>query len=95
MLRINFKPVNNPNGQSTMSWADPFLTIDEVPYDLSQIPDGATVRHEVILSGTRTGDDYDVTVLLRHGSNAPERTRFPSPIEVDRNGVIDVPPYSE
>lgn len=93
MLKINYSPQRNDNGQQVMAWLDPQLMIDGVTYDLSDIPDGAIVEHPVILKGERTGNDYEVTVTLNHGSNAPHGTRFPEQMVIDTPGDIAVPLY--
>ena len=51
-------------------------------FDLAEIPDGATVQHPVIQNCTRNGDDYELTITLTHGANAPHETRFPQPVEI-------------
>lgn len=95
MLTINFTPQRNDKGQLVVNWNDPLLTVDGIEYDLSLIPDGATVEHEILLKVERSSTDYSVELLLPHGGNAPLTTRFPQPLVVTENGPVDVPMYNE
>jgi len=69
------------------------LTVNGLPYDLSLIPDGATVEHPVVQNCTRTGNDYELTLTLPHGAKAPEATRFPVPVIITTDGDITLPLY--
>jgi hypothetical protein len=91
MLTINFSPVRSDAGQLTASLAGKVLTVDGIAYDLNLVPDGATVEHDVLQGLTRTGDDFELTLILPHGAKAPEETRFPQPVTVMVDGAIDVP----
>jgi len=91
MLTINFSPVRSDAGQLTASLAGKVLTVDGIAYDLNLVPDGATVEHDVLQGLTRTGDDFELTLILPHGAKAPEETRFPQPVTVTVDGAIDVP----
>lgn len=92
MLTINLSPVRTDT-PTTASLSGTILTVNGADYDLSLIPDGSTVEHPVIQQCTRTGKDYVLTLILTHGANAPEATRFPQPIVVTADGVIPLPPY--
>lgn len=81
MIKINFSPVR-ADGKTTATLEGSVLTVNGELFDLSEIPDGATVNHPVIQKCTRTGDDYELTLTLSHGPNAPQETRFPEPVEV-------------
>lgn len=93
MLTINLSPVRSHEPQPEVSYAAPVLTVDGIEYDLSDLPDGATAKHPVLGSVQRTGEVYEVTLRLPHGPNAPEATRFPTPIEVTQGGPVNLPPY--
>lgn len=94
MLKITLSPVRSDETQSTVSYTAPILTVDGVDYDLSELPDGATAQHPVLGTVERTGDDYEVTLKLTHGANAPYETRFPDPIEVTADGPVELPVYN-
>ena len=81
MIKTNFSPVRSDE-QTTAELNGLVLTVNGEAFELSDIPDGATVQHPVIQNCTRTGDDYELTVTLTHGPNAPEATRFPEPVIV-------------
>ena len=81
MIKINFSPVRAD--EKIQAGLDGLvLTVNGEAFDLSDIPDGATVNHPVIQNATRNGDDYELTLTLTHGANAPHETRFPQPVEV-------------
>lgn len=75
------------------------LIINGEPFDFSGLPDGATlpkdaIDSDVIISDVeRIDGEIHLTVLIPHGANAPEETRFPKPIKVKEDGAIDLPPY--
>ena len=81
MIKINFSPVRSDE-QTTVALSGLVLTVNNEAFDLSEIPDGATVQHEVIQNCTRNGDDFELTLTLTHGANAPHKTRFPESVEI-------------
>jgi hypothetical protein len=93
MLKLNLSPVRSDETQSEVFYTAPVLTVDGTSYDLSELPDGATATHPVLGNVSRIGLDYEVTLKLSHGSNAPETTRFPVPIEVTQDGLVELPMY--
>lgn len=93
MLKINLSPQRQDRKPLTASYTAPILTVAGVAFDLSLIPDGATAEHEVLRNCSRSGDNYELTLTLPHGANAPEATRFPESVVVTSDGVIDLPVY--
>lgn len=81
MIKINFSPVRSDE-QTKATLSGLVLTVNNKAFDLSEIPDGATVNHPVLQNCTRNGDDFELTLTLTHGANAPEETRFPRPVEI-------------
>ena len=75
------------------------LTINGKAYDFSKLPDGATLPTEAhdcewILGGVdRVDGELNLTLILPHGANAPETTRFPRPIINPADGKINLPAY--
>ena len=75
------------------------LTINGDTFDFSGLPDGATLPPEAIdsdwFSGPveRIGGVLHISLILPHGANAPEETRFPAPITLKKDGQVDLPPY--
>lgn len=95
MIKINLSPVRSDKVQSRVTWEDPILTVDGVSYDMSELPDGATALHPVLGNVSRTGNDYEIKIIITHGMNAPYETRFPEPIIVNVNGEVSLPKYNE
>ena len=94
MLTINLSPVRVDRSPLDVSWAAPVLRVDGVDYDLSLIPDCATVDHPIIRNCTRNGNDYELTLSLPHGQDAPQATRFPQPVTVSADGPVNLPFYA-
>ena len=94
MLILYFSPVRSKDTQVKVFYAAPVLTVDNVDHDLSELPDGATAQHPVLGTVERSGNDYELTLVVTHGPNAQEATRFPEPIEVTVDGPVTLPLYS-
>lgn len=83
----------------TASVAGQTLTLNGIALDFSPLPAGATLPRAAIDNPWVAGDvtramDGTLTVplLLPHGPNAPEATRFPDPITIN-SGDVPLPPY--
>jgi hypothetical protein len=81
------------------SIAGDVLTLNEVALDFLPLPAGATLPRAAIDNPWIAGDvtramDGTLTVplILPHGANAPEETRFPAPITIN-SGDVPLPPY--
>lgn len=74
------------------TWNEPILTVNGVDYDLSEVPDGATVEHPVLQVVERNGNDYTVQVMQPHLHDAPEERRFPVPIIMMTDGEVPFAP---
>jgi len=94
MLTINLSPVRSDELQPKVSYIAPVLTVNSTAYDLSELPDGATAQHPVLGTVERSGNDYELTLKLTHGSSALEATRFPEPIAVTLDGPVELPIYN-
>ena len=94
MLTINLSPVRSDNSQPEVFYVVPVLTVDNVDYDLSELPEGATAKHPVLGTVERSGNDYELTLLITHGFSAPESTRFPEPLTVTVDGPVELPLYN-
>ena len=92
-LTLNLSPVRNDE-ETTATINGTVLTLNGMDYDLSELPDGATAQHPDLGKVTRSGDEYDCTIRLGHGPNAPHQTRFPEPIVLENHsGPIELPLY--
>lgn len=88
MIKINLSPVR-ADVKTEASLSSLILTVDGEAFDLSLIEDGATIQHSVIQNCTRTGEDYELTIILTHGHTAPEETRFPVAQDAADGWVLD------
>lgn len=93
MIKINLNPVRSET-ETKISWIAPILAVNNEPFNLSLLEDGATASgHPVLGDVTRVGNDYQCTVVLGHGKNAPQTTRFPEPLTIAQDGIIELPLY--
>jgi hypothetical protein len=90
MIRINLSSVRKDSPTHAV-WTDPVLTVDGNDFDLSLLPDGATADHIQLGLVSRVGNDYECTVVMAHGKNASEETRFPESLIITQNGQIVLP----
>jgi len=73
------------------------LTINGIPYDFSQLPNGATLPREaincefIVSDVNRTDGEIELTILLPHGANASHEARFPEPINMPNDGQVVLP----
>ena len=92
-LTLNLSPVRSDE-ETTTALTGTVLTVNSIGYDLSELPDGATAQHPELGKVTRNGSEYECTIILGHGPNAPHETRFPEPITLENhNGPIELPLY--
>lgn len=97
-MKINLSPIRMDT-RLTASVAGDVLTLNGAALDFGPLPNGATLPRAAIASDWIDGDvtramDGTLTVplLLPHGANAPEATRYPAPITVT-DGPVPLPPY--
>lgn len=97
-MRITLSPMRRDN-TLTLSKAGDTLTINGEAFDLSGVPEGATLPREAVecdwLAGPveRQGGVLHLTLILPHAARAPEATLFPQPIIANGDGPIALPPY--
>lgn len=97
-MQINLHPQLN-NTPMTLSRSGDILTINGESFDFSPLVDGDTLPTEAIGSDWFNGPvekvsgTLHISLILPHGSNAPDSTRFPDPITVVGDGPITLPPY--
>jgi hypothetical protein len=98
-MKITFSPVRRDE-QLALHRAGDVLTINGEPFDFGPLPEGATLPLEAIDSDCFAGPveriegELHLTLVLPHGPRAPEGTRFPAPLVVTEDGLIDVPAWS-
>ena len=95
-MLINLSPTRSDKILSISKTGDT-LTINSVPYDFSQLPNGATLPKEaidcefIISAVSRINGEIELTILLPHGANASHEARFPEPINVINDGQVVLP----
>lgn len=95
MITINYSPLR-VDSTLEAQWTAPVLTVNGVDYDLSLLDDGdRATQHPVLGDVERNGNDYTVTLRLPHGANAPYTTRFPTPVVMASDGVVDIPAFNK
>jgi len=100
-MQLTFSPMRREE-QLTLSRVGDVLTINGEAFDFSGVPAGATLPRDAIACDWIAGDverdgtgALTVPLILPHGANAPEETRFPIPITVTADGAIALPPYDK
>ncbi|ETX26451.1 hypothetical protein, partial [Roseivivax isoporae] len=83
-----------------LSRAGDVLTVNGQVLDFGPLPEGATLPRAAIDCRWIAGDveraaDGTLTVplILPHGPDAPEATRFPDPVTLTADGPVTLPPY--
>lgn len=95
-MLINLSPIRSGRTLEIYKTGDT-LTINGIPYDFTQLPDGATLPNEAIgcefiLSDVhRVNGEIELTILLPHGANASESARFPTLITMTTDGQVVLP----
>lgn len=99
-MKIILSPVRMDT-ELTVSKSGDTLTINGEAFDFSGVPNGATLPREAIacywIAGPVERDNkgiLTVPLILPHGANAPEETRFPKPLEDVADGPVSLPPYN-
>lgn len=99
-MKITLSPQRRDDGPLTLSKQGDILTIQGTAYDFSQLPGGGTLPRDAVdcpwLASdiNRINGELELTLLLPHGANAPEATRFPEPIINPSDGTIELPLYN-
>ena len=95
-MLINFSPIRSDRALEITKTGDA-LTINGVPYDFSQLPNGATLPREaigcefIVSDVNRVNGEIELTILLPHGANASHEARFPEPIIKNNDGQVVLP----
>ena len=98
-MKIAFSPVRRDD-RLDLHRAGDVLTINGEDFDFGPLPEGATLPLDAIESDwfagpvNRINGKLHLTLVLPHGPEAPEATRFPAPAEVAGDGPVEVPKWS-
>ena len=96
-MKISFTPARMDT-QYEASVSGDVLTIDGEALDFGPLPEGATLPKDDVdclwlaSDVERIDGEICLTLMLPHGANAPEETRFPEMVTIDEGGVV-LPPY--
>jgi|TARA_R100000081_G_C4760325_1_gene139476 hypothetical protein len=96
-MKLSFTPTRM-NNQYEASVSGDALTIDGEVLDFGPLPDGATLPKDDVdcpwlaSDVERIDGEICLTLMLPHGANAPEETRFPEMVTVAEGEVV-LPPY--
>jgi len=97
-MQITLSPIR-ADTPLTLSRAGEVLTVNGTPHDFSPLPDGAVLPEGatgcpwIIGAVTRTGGVLQLTLLLPHGPDAPQETRYPAPLTLTGDGPVALPPH--
>ena len=95
-MLINFSPIRSDRALEINKTGET-LTINGVPYNFSQLPNGATLPKEaigcefIVSDVNRVNGEIELTILLPHGANSSHEARFPEPINMTTNGQVVLP----
>ncbi len=96
-MKLSFTPART-NNQYEASVSGDVLTIEGEALDLALVPDGATLPKDDVdcpwlaSDVERIDGEICLTLMLPHGANAPEETRFPEMVTITEGEVV-LPPY--
>ena len=97
-MMIKFSPFRMDEELTAVRVGD-VLNLNGEDFDFGQLVEGATLPQQAITSKwfadpvNRVDGELLITLVLPHGPNAPESTRFPQPIEVTGDGPVELPIY--
>lgn len=95
-MHISFSPQRRDEVLALTKAGD-VLTVNGEAFDLSVVPDGATLPQEAISSDwfagpvERIGGELHISLFLPHGPNPSQAVAFPHPITVNDDGPIELP----
>lgn len=95
-MLINLSPIRSDNSLEIIRTGET-LKINGVPYDFSQLPEGATLPREAIgcefiLSDVhRVNGEIELTLLFPIRADASLEARFPQPMTINNDGQVVLP----
>lgn len=95
MFLITLSPMRRDDALA-VSVAGDVLVLNGEAIDLATYTADPEVPHDWIIGQpVQVEGEWHVTIVLPHGGEAPEATRFPEPITVTEDGPVQLPPYNE
>jgi len=95
-MTINLSPQRRDD-TLTVTKAGDVLTINNIAYDFSQVPDGGLLPRDAVdcpwlaSDVERINGELVLSLLLPHGANASEAARFPEPLVDVPDGEVELP----
>jgi hypothetical protein len=99
-MKITLSPVRG-NAPITLEKQGDTLIVNSEAFDFAFLAEGDTLPRDAVTADwlasdvTRIKGDLNMTVVLPHGANAPQETRFPDLITATEDGAITLPIYEE
>ena len=96
-MQISLSPMHRED-HLVASVSSDVLTLNGAAFDFSGVPEGATLPQGAVSCDWLASDvqrfdgEIHLTLILPHGANAPEETRFPVPVTVS-DGPVSLPLY--
>lgn len=99
-MKINLSPMRRDDSLVAEKLGDR-LTINGDAFDFSSLPEGATIPDGVVPCEWIVGPVHridgalELTLILPHGANPPQKVAFPAPIADPPDGEIALPGTQE
>ena len=97
-MQISFTPTRCDTALVATRQGD-VLTLNGEAFDFTALSEGDVLPREAVTCDwlasevTREGGALHLTLILPHGADAPEETRFPQPVTLTGDGPVPLPPY--
>ncbi|MCG7622290.1 hypothetical protein [Epibacterium sp. Ofav1-8] len=97
-MQISFTPMRLDRALSVSRQGDS-LTINGETFDFAPLQEGDVLPRAAVACDwlaadvTREGGVIRLTLILPHGPDAPEATRFPQPLSLTGDGPVPLPAY--
>lgn len=95
-MKINLSPQVGREALSVIVSND-IIVLNGVVFDFTPLPEGGTLPRGSVESEWFVGDvtrkdgQIELTIILPHGFEASEAARFPEPLIVTTNGLVELP----
>lgn len=98
-MHITLSPLRH-DAPLTLHRAGEVLSFNGMAVDFGPCPEGVTPRDTMGCPWLaddvrREGGVLHLVLLLPHGGNAPEETRFPAPLNAPPDGPVALPPHGD
>ncbi|WOI35009.1 hypothetical protein R1T40_09880 [Tritonibacter scottomollicae] len=97
-MQISFTPTRCDTALTATRQGD-VLTLNGEAFDFTALSEGDVLPREAVTcdwlasEATRQNGEIHLTLILPHGADAPEETRFPQPVTLTGDGSVPLPPY--